>query len=65
MQKGLMWVNVYGREAQKWPKNTKKIASFPSKSVQIYTVEWMFSLVSRKFLAMRNITLYSVDALYT
>ena len=40
-------------------------ASFPWKSAQIYMVEWMdeilmFSLVSRKFLAMRNIVLYSV-----
>ena len=41
---------------------------FSWKSVQIYMVEWMgwnfeilmFSLVSRKFLAMHNIVLYSV-----
>ena len=38
----------------------KKKLLFSWKSVQIYMVEWMFSLVSRKFLAMGNITLYSV-----
>ena len=42
----------------------KKNASFLWKSVQIYIVEWMgwhfdVFLVSRKFLAVRNITLYS------
>ena len=40
-------------------------ALFPWKSAEIYMVEWMgqnfdLSLVSRKFLAMRNIALYSV-----
>ena len=47
-------------------KKKKFFASFPWKLAQIYMVEWMgrwvlmFSLVSRKFLAMRNIALYSV-----
>ena len=65
----------FEKKNSKWPTQKNDVfqnrqfsiffASFILKSVQIFMVEWMgrnfdVFLVSRKFHAMRNITLYSV-----